>query len=84
MPTLTVTAKGQITLKKSLLEHLGIRAGSQVEVNKLASGKLVLTSAQPKQSMENFIGCLAIEDKQEKCLSIEEINKVISDNWSKS
>ena len=27
MRTLTVTAKGQVTLRKDLLEHLGVRPG---------------------------------------------------------
>ena len=37
MPTLTVTAKGQITLRRELLQHLHIQPGQQVTVDKLAA-----------------------------------------------
>ena len=35
MTALTVTAKGQITLRRGLLQHLGIAPGQQLEVDKL-------------------------------------------------
>jgi antitoxin PrlF len=40
MPTLTVTAKGQITLKQELLRHLNVTPGQKVEVDKLPDGRL--------------------------------------------
>ena len=40
MTTLTVTAKGQITLKRDLLQHIGIQQGQKVEVVKLPDGEL--------------------------------------------
>jgi hypothetical protein len=30
MSTLTVTAKGQVTLRKDLLNHLGVRPGEKI------------------------------------------------------
>lgn len=30
MSTLTVTAKGQVTLRKDLLEHLGVHPGEKI------------------------------------------------------
>lgn len=45
MSTLTVTAKGQITLRQDLLKHLGVAPGQQVEVHKLPNG--TLTIVQP-------------------------------------
>jgi AbrB family looped-hinge helix DNA binding protein len=35
MSTLTVTSKGQVTLRKDLLDHLGIRPGEKLVVQKL-------------------------------------------------
>ena len=32
MSTLTVTAKGQVTLRKDLLQHLGVQPGEKVVV----------------------------------------------------
>ncbi len=46
MTTLTVTAKGQVTLRKNLLEHLGIRPGDKIEVDLLANGRAELHAAK--------------------------------------
>ena len=40
MSTLTVTAKGQVTLRKDVLEHLGVHPGEKITVNKLPDGGL--------------------------------------------
>ncbi len=40
MTTLTVTAKGQITLKRSILERLGIKPGQKVAASFLPNGHL--------------------------------------------
>ena len=38
MTSLSVTMKGQVTLKRDLLHHLGIQPGEQVELEKLPGG----------------------------------------------
>jgi bifunctional DNA-binding transcriptional regulator/antitoxin component of YhaV-PrlF toxin-antitoxin module len=38
MSTLTVTAKGQVTLRKDLLKHLGVNPGEKITVDKLPDG----------------------------------------------
>ncbi|MGO8666304.1 AbrB/MazE/SpoVT family DNA-binding domain-containing protein, partial [Rhizobium ruizarguesonis] len=40
MATLTVTANGQVTLKKEVLQHLGVRPGDKIDVALLPGGKL--------------------------------------------
>jgi len=35
MSTLTVTAKGQVTLRKDLLKHLGVNPGEKITVDKI-------------------------------------------------
>src|ERR1700760_69342 len=40
MSTLTITAKGQVTLRKDLLKHLGVQPGETVTVNKLPDGAI--------------------------------------------
>ena len=37
--TLTVTAKGQITLRKEVLRHLGATPGQKVEIDLLPNGR---------------------------------------------
>jgi AbrB family looped-hinge helix DNA binding protein len=44
MTTLTITSKGQITLKREVLEHLGLQPGSRVEVDLLPNGKVGLVA----------------------------------------
>jgi bifunctional DNA-binding transcriptional regulator/antitoxin component of YhaV-PrlF toxin-antitoxin module len=80
MPTLTVTAKGQITLKQELLRHLNVVPGQKVEVNKLPDGRLVIGSAPQKGSIDNFIGSL--HRKGGPRLSIAQIKKITEDAWA--
>ena len=40
MSTLTVTAKGQVTLRKDVLEHLGVHPGEKITVDKLPDGRI--------------------------------------------
>ena len=46
MVTLTVTAKGQVTLKKDVLQHLGIRPGDKIELDLLPNGRGILKAAR--------------------------------------
>jgi bifunctional DNA-binding transcriptional regulator/antitoxin component of YhaV-PrlF toxin-antitoxin module len=78
MPALTVTAKGQITLKRELLQHLGIAPGQQVEVNRLADGVLALRAKAP-HGLEAFAGCLP---PPAKALSVDDMNALIADGWA--
>lgn len=50
MVTLTITAKGQVTLKQEVLRHLGLEPGSQVEVDLLPGGKVGLAPVRDQGS----------------------------------
>jgi antitoxin PrlF len=78
--TLTVTAKGQVTLRKEILRHLGIGPGQQVAVEMLPSGRLELRAAKSSGSIENFIGCL--KRPGTKPLTIEEMNEISEKGWA--
>lgn len=80
MTILTVTTKGQITLRKDLLRHLGIESGAQISVNKLPNGKLEVEAARPKGKISEAFGMLKVEGR--KPLSIEEMNEVIAQGWA--
>ncbi len=43
--TLTVTAKGQVTLRKDLLKHLGVHPGEEIAVEKLPDGRIEVRAA---------------------------------------
>jgi antitoxin PrlF len=80
MPTLTVTTKGQITLKQELLKHLGAAPGQKLEVEKLPDGRLIVQPAVRTGSVDNFIGCL--EQKGGPKLTIAQIKKITEDAWA--
>jgi bifunctional DNA-binding transcriptional regulator/antitoxin component of YhaV-PrlF toxin-antitoxin module len=80
MATLTITAKGQITLKQELLRHLNVAPGQKVAVEKLPDGRLMVRPATPKGSIAAFSGSLA--KKGTPRLTIEQINDAIADGWA--
>ncbi len=56
MAKLTVTSRGQVTLKKDVLQHLGIKPGDQIDYEKLPGGAIRIQVAAPRGSIEGFIG----------------------------
>ena len=78
--TLTVTAKGQVTLRKEVLRHLGVAPGQKLEAELLPNGRVELRGAKPKGSIEDFFGCAYRAGT--KPLTIEEINEIIADGWA--
>ena len=81
MSTLTVTAKGQVTLRKDLLEHLGVHAGEQITVDKLPDGRIEVKAARPTGKISGLFGSLKAKRKG-RPLSIEEMNKIIAQGWA--
>lgn len=80
MATLTVTAKGQITLKRELLRHMNVAPGDKVEVDTLPDRRIAMRAARPTGSISEFHGCLATKDGPR--LTIEEIKKITEDGWA--
>lgn len=78
MATLTITARGQVTFRKDVLQHLGIRPGEQIELNLLPNGRAELIAARPKGSFRNLHGFLKGKTNG-RILTIEEINEAIAD-----
>jgi antitoxin PrlF len=75
MTALKVTARGQVTFRKEVLNHLGVKPGDRIELELLPGGKGVVQAARKKGSIDDFIGCLAGKSKVK--LTIEEINQAI-------
>jgi len=80
MATLTVTTKGQITLKQDLLRHLNVAPGQKVQVEKLPDGRLMVQPAVRTGSINNFIGSL--EQKGGPRFTIAQIKKITEDAWA--
>jgi AbrB family looped-hinge helix DNA binding protein len=79
MSTLTVTAKGQVTLRKDLLEHLGVHPGEKIEVEKLPGGRVEMKAARPIGKISDVFGCLKREGPS---LTIEEIGEAARQGWA--
>ncbi|WP_276121450.1 AbrB/MazE/SpoVT family DNA-binding domain-containing protein [Pararhizobium qamdonense] len=78
MATLTVTARGQVTFRKDILQHLGIRPGEKVELNLLPDGKAELMAVRVKGSFRDLHGSLKGKTNG-RVLSVEEINEAIAE-----
>ena len=77
--TLTVTAKGQITLRKEVLRHLGVRPGDKLDVDLLKEGRLELRPRRGTSAAAVF-GMLAKPGTPR--LSIEDLNEATASGWA--
>jgi bifunctional DNA-binding transcriptional regulator/antitoxin component of YhaV-PrlF toxin-antitoxin module len=80
MTTLTVTAKGQVTFRKDVLQHLGIKPGDKIDLDLLPDGRGMLKAARPTATIKGFCGLLAGRTK--KVATIEEINEATAQGWA--
>ncbi len=81
MTTLTVTAKGQVTLRKALLTHMGVQPGDKVEVEALANGRIAMSV--PRKRTGKFSELSGrLKRPGQPTLTIEEMNEVIADGWA--
>jgi bifunctional DNA-binding transcriptional regulator/antitoxin component of YhaV-PrlF toxin-antitoxin module len=81
MSTLTITAKGQVTLRRDLLEHLGVHPGEKIVVDKLPDGRIELKAARPAGKISDLFGSLKAKRKG-RSLSIGEVNEIIARGWA--
>ena len=80
MGTLTLTAKGQVTLRKDLMEHLGVHPGEKIAVDKLPDGKIEVRAARTGRISDVFN---FLKRKKGQSLSIEEINRIAARGWAR-
>ncbi len=80
MPNLTVTAKGQVTLRRDILQHLGIKPGDKISVDKLPDGRLTVQAARPAGKISDAFGYL--KEAGREPLTIREINEIAAAAWA--
>lgn len=80
MSTLTVTAKGQVTLRKDILQHLGVHPGEKVTVDMLPDGRIEVRAARPTGRISDVFGFLKRE--KGRTLSIEDMNRIAARGWA--
>jgi bifunctional DNA-binding transcriptional regulator/antitoxin component of YhaV-PrlF toxin-antitoxin module len=81
---MTLTAKGQFTLNKGLMEHLGVRPGGKVSITKTPEG-INISAAKNKTSVEEMVENLrALRDAHggiKISATIDEIQKAIANGY---
>lgn len=55
---LTVTAKGQVTLRQAVLDHLGVKPGGRIDVELLPDGRVELRPAGTRPDLTSLRGIL--------------------------
>ena len=80
MAILTVTARGQVTLRKEVLQHLGIKPGDKIELDLLPDAKGMLKAAHTVATIDGYVGLLA--GRTNKVATVEEMNEASAQGWS--
>lgn len=80
MTTPTVTSRGQVTFRKEVLQHLGIRPGDRIELALMPGGKGLITAAKPAGTIDMFIGLLA--GKTAKLATLDEMHEASVRAWA--
>ena len=80
MTTLTETSKGQVTLRKDVLKHLGVHPGEKINVDKLPDGRIEVRAAGPAGRISDAFDFLKRKDGPS--LSIEDMNEIAARGWA--
>ncbi len=80
MARLTITARGQVTFRREVLQHLGVKPGEKIELELLPNGRGVVRAAKPTGTIDGFVGVLAKRTK--KIATLDEINEAAAKGWA--
>ena len=80
MTTMKVTDKGQVTLRKDLLKHLGVQPGDRLEVDRLPDGRIEVRAARPGGRIDDVFGMLHRADMPS--LSLADIERIAGEDWA--
>jgi bifunctional DNA-binding transcriptional regulator/antitoxin component of YhaV-PrlF toxin-antitoxin module len=72
---LKVTAKGQVTLRRAVLDHLGVRPGDKVSVSLLENERIELVAAAARDDIRGLRG--ALRRPRQRAVSLEEMQAAI-------
>jgi bifunctional DNA-binding transcriptional regulator/antitoxin component of YhaV-PrlF toxin-antitoxin module len=78
MPIVSTTSRGQVTLRKEIFQHVGIRPGEKLEIELLPGGEFRGRAVRKNGSITDLAGCLKGKTNGVK-LTIEEINEAIAE-----
>lgn len=78
--TLKITSKGQVTLRKEVLEQLGVRPGDRIVLEFVGPHRMEVRPAERTATLEKFVGCL--KKPEEPAFSIEQLNEFARKSWA--
>ena len=77
MAIVSTTSRGQVTLRKEILQHVGIRPGEKLEIELLPGGEFRGRAVRKTGKIEDIFGMLA--GKTNVKLTIEEMDEAIGE-----
>ncbi len=80
MVVLTITSKGQVTLKKDVMRHLGVSPGDKITLDQLPGGEFKLSAKTQGGRISDVFNSL--KRKPGSKLTIEDMSEVIAQSWS--
>ena len=80
MKALTVTAKGQVTLRRDILQHLGVQPGEKIAVDKLPHGRIEIKAARGGAKISDVFNLF--KRRSGPSLSIDEIGEIAKRGWA--
>ena len=78
MAIVSTTSRGQVTLRKEIFQHVGVRPGEKLEIDLLPGGEFRGRAIRKKGSISDFAGFLEGKTNDAK-LTIEEMDEAIGE-----
>ncbi len=78
MPTLKLTSRGQVTLRREVLRHFGVKPGDKIDLQLLPDGRGVVQAERKKGRIEDVFGMLKGKTNG-AVLTIEEMKNAIAE-----
>lgn len=78
MAIVSTTSRGQVTLRKEILRHVGIKPGEKLEIELLPGGEFRGRAVRKKGKISDLAGCLKGKSNGVR-LSIEEMDEAIGE-----
>lgn len=75
-----MTAKGQVRLRRDLLQHLGVKPGDKITVDQRPDGRIDVSAQRGSGKISDVFGIL--KRPGQRVVTIEEMNEVIADSWA--
>jgi antitoxin component of MazEF toxin-antitoxin module len=78
MAIVSTTSRGQVTLRKEILQHVGVKPGEKLEIDLLPGGEFRGRAVRKRRSISDLAGCLKGKTNGVR-LTIEEITEAIAE-----